>query len=106
MALFAFFMVYVLRIHYRQHHLAATEFGAWVMIWFGFVMLALFPGTMRGIADSLHIGRVFDLLVIIAFMILAVAVFFTRLTVLELRHKFELLIRREAITQAILPEQR
>lgn len=100
MALFAFFMVYVLRIHFRRGHLSPVEFGAWLAVWFCFVLLSLFPQTLRGVSDTLRIGRVFDLLVITAFGILSVAVFVTRLTVLELRKKLDSVVRQQAIFQA------
>lgn len=60
-----------------------------MVVWFGFVLLSLSPELLRGVADTLHIGRIFDLLIIIAFVILSSAIFHTRLTALELRSKLE-----------------
>lgn len=93
-------MVYVLRIHYRRGHVTPVEFGAWLAVWFCFVLLSLFPQVLRGVSDVLRIGRVFDLLVIAAFGILSVAVFATRLAVLELRKRLESVVRQQAIFQA------
>ncbi len=100
MALFAVFMLYVLRIHYRKERLDAMEFGVWVTIWFGFICLSLFPSLLQGVADTLSIGRVFDLLVIFAFIILSTVAVTTRLSVLDLQKKFELLIRTQAFHTA------
>ncbi len=103
---FGFFMMYVLRLNYRRGHLRPFEFGAWLAIWFGLILLALFPDTLRGIADTLRIGRVFDLLTIIAFIILSLVLVSTRLTVLELRKKLEQVVRTEALRGTNLPKSR
>lgn len=100
MALFAVFMLYVLRIHYKKEHLGAMEFGIWVVVWFGFILLAIIPSVLQGVADVLHIGRVFDLLVIFAFIILSTVAVTTRLTVLDLEKKLEQLIRFQALQMA------
>ena len=100
MALFAVFMLYVLRIHYRKEHIGAMEFGLWVGTWFGFIVFALFPTLLQGVADTLRIGRIFDLLVIIAFIILSTVAVTTRLTVLDLEKKLERLVRLQALQTA------
>jgi hypothetical protein len=105
-AFFGFFMMYVLRINFRRGHLKPFEFGTWLAIWFGLIIFALFPGSLRGVADSLRIGRVFDLLSIIAFVILSVVLVSTRLAVLELRRKLEIVVRTEALRQANKPKTR
>ncbi|MCD8484191.1 DUF2304 domain-containing protein [Candidatus Woesebacteria bacterium] len=100
MAFFAVGMLYVLRIHYRKQHLGSLEFGSWVAVWSGFILLALMPSLLQGVADALHIGRVFDLLVIIAFVIVTSITLSTRLHVLRLEEKVSRLIRLHAIQAA------
>ncbi len=100
MALFAVSMLYVLRIHYRKHRLSAFEFGCWVAVWLSFVGFALVPSVLQGVADVLRIGRVFDLLVIAAFIILSTVVMGTRLLVLKVRDQLEQLVRMQALQRA------
>lgn len=100
MAFFAVFMMYVLRIHYRKNHLGAMEFGIWITVWFSFILFSLIPSLLQGVADTLRIGRVFDLLIIFAFVILSTVAVTTRLTVLVLEKKLEHLIRQQALQAA------
>lgn len=97
MALFAMFMVYVLRIHFRKHRLSRGEFTGWILVWGGFIYLSLSPASIQNVANILHIGRIFDLLVIGTFLILSVVVIFTRLQVLEIRAQLHRIIREHAI---------
>jgi len=106
MALFAVFMLYVLRIHFKKQHLSSMEYGLWVLIWLGFIMLSLSPSLLQGVADVLHIGRVFDLLIVFAFLILTVVSITTRLSVLASQQKLAELTRLLALQSARLEIER
>ena len=92
-------MLYVVRIHRRKNHLQSFEYGIWLALWFGFVFLTIFPEMVNGISQTLHLARVFDLLVIIALMVLVVFTFFNRIAVKKLEKKFEDLVRKKAINE-------
>ena len=94
---FAFLMIYIARLHYRRGSVSKEEFSVWMVVWGGLIALSLFPQSLRSIADTLHIGRIFDLLAVIAFAILGLVVFMTRLSVLELQKKIEKIVRVTAI---------
>lgn len=96
-ALFALFMMYVVTIHGKKRNLNQTEVWAWNSVWIGFVIIALFPNLLLGVTGLLNFARVFDLLIVIAFMILSVVVFMSYFTVKSLQKKLEEAIRREAI---------
>lgn len=96
MVVFAFFMLYVLRIHFRKQHIGPSEFGAWVGIWFVMIGASLFPSSLRGVADILRIERVFDLLVIGAFAVISTVLVFTRLGLQEQKRKLEEVVRHLA----------
>jgi hypothetical protein len=98
--LFGLFMLYVVRIHRRKHHLEAFEYGAWIGVWGIFIFLSIFPQTVSGIAETLHISRVFDLLVIIAFMVLVYLTFQNYITYKKLEKKLEEIIRKRAIEKS------
>ncbi|MCB9800802.1 MAG: DUF2304 domain-containing protein [Pseudomonadales bacterium] len=96
-ALFALFMMYVVSIHGKKKNLSRTEVWAWNSVWIGFIFIALFPHVLLGITGLLNFARVFDLLIVIAFMILSVVVFMSYFTVRTLQKKLEEAIRAEAV---------
>jgi hypothetical protein len=98
--LFALFMMYVVSIHGKKKTLKVWEVSLWLTTWGSFIALALFPYLLLGIAGALHFSRVFDLLLIIALMILTVVVFSSYFTQKELKRKLEELVRRDAIMAA------
>lgn len=95
--LFATFMMYVVRVKAKKYHLPKLETYVWYSIWGAFIILAFFPQLLLGVAGALRFARVFDLLTVIAFMILTALVFYLYFALKELRIKLEKLIRDEAI---------
>lgn len=98
--LFAIFMMYVIRIHRNKDVFDSFEYGAWIAIWIGFIFLSIFPQTMSYVAEVLHIGRVFDAIVIFAFMILGTITIFNRISIKKLEKKLERTVRKQAIDDA------
>lgn len=96
---FGLFMMYVIRIHFRKGHFEKSEFWSWILVWSSFIFLSLFPQTIRFIAESLHIGRVFDAIVILAFMVLSSVVFANRIDIKKLEKKLEEKVRAKAINE-------
>ena len=97
--LFALFMLYILNIHYRKRVLSTLESNIWRLVWVVFILISLFPTTLLGITDLLHFARVFDLLVVAAFMILTTLVISVYFSQKELLHRIEHLFRDHAITE-------
>jgi len=95
--LFALFMMYVIRVKNRRYKLNVLETAGWYVIWGSFVIIALFPNMLLGIVDSLHFGRVFDLLVVAALMFLTTLLIFAYFKVKELDAKLEKYTRDEAL---------
>ncbi|MCA9373062.1 DUF2304 domain-containing protein, partial [Candidatus Woesebacteria bacterium] len=80
-----------------KYHLPHLEIWTWYVVWGGFVILALFPDLLLGAVGILRFGRVFDLLTVIAFMILTALVAYLYFAVKELQIKLESEVRREAL---------
>lgn len=99
--LFALFMMYVVRIHKRRAALTIVETSFWYSMWILFIVLALFPNLMLGFAGVLNFNRVFDLLVVGAFMILTMLVISNYLSQKELRKRIERLTREKSITNRL-----
>ncbi len=95
--LFALFMMYVIRVKNRKYHLGFLESVGWYLIWLAFIVLAIFPNLLLGVVDTLHFGRVFDLLVVGAFMFLSSILIFMYFKIKELDQKLEHYTRDEAI---------
>lgn len=96
-ALFALFMMYIVTIHRKKKNLSQVETSAWLSVWTMFVIIALFPDLLLGITNLLKFSRVFDLLIVIAFMILSLLVFLSYFRVKLLEKKIEQLVRKQAI---------
>lgn len=94
--LFGLFMLYVLRLHGRKNYFEKSELYLWAFIWIGFIYVAVFPQTFKGLIQRLQIARVFDLLVIIAFMIITFLTFINRVSVNNLKKKFEEIVRKQS----------
>jgi hypothetical protein len=97
--IFGLFMMYVARIHWVKKHISMTEFSMWLSLWFVFIFIAVFPETVGDFAQTLHIGRILDLLVICALMLLVYLTFINRITYKRLEKKLEKLVRKNAIDE-------
>ncbi len=96
-ALFALVMIYVVTIHRKKENLTAIETSAWISVWILFIVVALFPHLLLGITGLLSFARVFDLLVVMAFMILSVVLFLSYFKIKTLEKKVEQFVRRKAV---------
>ena len=94
---FGLFMMYVVRIHFKKKQIGRYEYGLWTLMWLTFIVVNIIPGSFKGIAQSLHVARVFDLLVIFALMILSLVSFQNRFHQKKIDNKIEEFIRRRAM---------
>ena len=95
--LFALFMIYVVTIHKRKSRLSSVEVTFWYSMWVLFVVIALFPNLLLGITQTLNFQRVFDLLLVLALMVLTVIVVMGYFTQKASYRKLEDFIRKQAI---------
>jgi len=98
--LFACFMAYVVRVHQRKLKLTITEASFWYSLWIIFIIVTLFPQLLKNVVGLLHFARVFDLLVVIALMILTTIVVMSHFTQRENSKKLEEYVRKCAIRDA------
>ncbi len=98
--LFAIFMLYIAFWHLKQRNLSKPEFIFWLLLWSAFIYFALFPKILDPILATLFVVRAMDLLMIIAFMILAFLGFQNHIEVKSLQRKIETLIRKQAFRNA------
>ena len=100
---FSLFMMYVARIHRRKHNLDMVEYLSWSLVWFGFLVIAVFPDSVRGLMQSLSIGRVFDFIVIIALCLISYLVFQSQVVQRQLQRKLTQLTQAIALERVQTP---
>jgi hypothetical protein len=91
--LFALFMLYVVNIHRRKLRLSRSEVFFWYSMWLFFIFLSLFPQVLIGITQTLSFARVFDFLVVVAFMVLTIIVVTNYFLQRENHRKLEEIVR-------------
>lgn len=96
---FAFFMVYVLYLHWKKNNVSNLMFGVWSVIWFIFVFFVLVPKTLEPLIKDLFIVRVMDLGMIVAFMILTYVTIENNIVVKKTKDELEKLVRKIAIME-------
>ncbi len=98
--LFAFFMLYLAFMHYKRGNLGKNEFFGWCIVWLLFIYFALFPRILDPLLARLFVTRAMDLLMIVAFMILAYLGFVNHVGIKSLQEQIERIVRKQAITNA------
>lgn len=96
--LFAIFMIYVVFLHWKRKDINGGEVFFWTVLWLGFVVVTLSPKILETISQLLFFARVMDLLMIIAFMILAFLGFQNYVSNKRTEKKIEELVRKEAMS--------
>lgn len=97
--LFALFMMYVVNIHQRKKNLNKIEVVFWYSMWMLFIIISLFPNLLLGITQALSFERVFDLLTVLAMMVITVLVVTSYFMQKENHKKIEEFIRKQAINE-------
>lgn len=95
--LFALFMTYVIRVHHRRSLLPTWEAFTWYSLWILFAIFAVFPDLLQGISDYLYFDRVFDLLIVGAFMVLSALVVRTYFKYREIKIILEKIVEKQAL---------
>ncbi len=95
--LFILFMLYVVRIHHKKGELPQTEFLFWIIIFIVLGAIVLLPNTARFITRTFAVGRLMDLITIIAFMIVFFMLIDNRIQIHKLRKKLEDQVRKKAM---------
>lgn len=97
--LFAFFMMYVVTVHKNKTKLSSIEVSFWYAMWVLFIVISLFPNLLLGITQRLNFQRVFDLLLVLALMVLTIIVVLSYFIQKENQKKLEDFVRKQAIDE-------
>jgi hypothetical protein len=97
--LFALFMMYVVRIHGQKKTLGPIELSVWYSVWIVFIIISIFPNLLLGIVGVLHFSRVFDLLLVMALMVLTVVIFLSYFAQKAAIKKLERFVSLQAVLE-------
>ena len=95
--LFAIFMLYVVFLHWKKKDINGGETFFWASLWFAFIVVTLFPNILQRISKILFFARIMDLLMVMAFMILAIVGFQNYVSNKKMEKKIEDLVRSLAL---------
>ena len=85
--LFGIFMIYYSFIHYKRKEFSIREFLIWLMMWFIFIYVAVFPHSLDFIVKkTLNLTRPLDFFIISGFMTI-IALFFYTYTLVKINQK-------------------
>lgn len=90
-------MSYVVRVHYSRAQLTKIEAYLWHSLWFFFIVIASYPHFLTGIAETFYFDRVFDLLVVGAFMCLSFISIKNHYKYREIEKKIDQIVKNKAL---------
>jgi hypothetical protein len=67
--LFAFTMIYLAALNYKREEISRVEMVGWIVVWFGTIVVVIFPEILQAFAKTFLFARVFDMAVVIAFIL-------------------------------------
>ena len=94
--LFAIFMLYLVRVHYKRNNISLKEYFFWCVSWVVFIIFALFPRVLTPLLTRLSVVRALDLLMIIAFMILTYIAFMDHIAIRDIYKKINGIVSHQA----------
>lgn len=75
--LFGIFMMYLSFIYKKRKEFTFNEWAFWSFLSVVFIFISLFPDVLDPVVKSLNIARTMDLFIILGFMFLIGAMFYT-----------------------------
>ena len=97
---FSLFMVYYTFLHFKRKEFGLKEFTLWVLLWGGFIVLAIFPQLLDPIISKIDIGRKMDFFIISGFFFLEGITTYIYTIVRRTQNKIEEVVSRIAIEKA------
>lgn len=98
---FGIYMIFWSFLSYKKRLFYLNELYFWTTVWSAFILVTIFPGTLKIILQTFNINRTMDLLMILAFMIIWAITFKNYLDNQSLKNKLNELVKKEAINKAL-----
>lgn len=97
--IFALWMIYFSFLHFRRKEFFLKEFFLWMILWIGLIVVVIFPESVKFILTTFSITRTFDLVVIVAIIVLMGITFRNYVIIRRLEKRIENFVREESLRQ-------
>lgn len=98
--LFGLFMIYLSYLYSKRKEFTLKEWVFWSILWVGFIVVTLSPSSLNVIVKGIFaLKRPLDFYIIIGFMFLTGAVFYTYTIVRKTQKKIETIVRKMALKE-------
>lgn len=91
--LFGLFLVYLTFLYHKRREFTFNEWAFWTIMAIAFMIISLFPQLLDPIVKSLSLTRTMDLFIILGFMFLIAAVFYSYRVTRDTQKKLEEVVR-------------
>ena len=92
--LFSFSMIYFAVLNYKRGEINSVELLGWVVVWIGTIIVVIFPELLRTFAKTFLFSRVFDMMVVGAFILVISIAATAYVRTKKLEKKLEDLVRK------------
>ncbi|MBI3037312.1 DUF2304 domain-containing protein [Candidatus Woesearchaeota archaeon] len=101
---FGAFMLYMTFLQWKKREFTFNEWAFWSLFALTFSGVSLFPQVLDPVIAVLELGRKLDLFIIIGFMFLIAATFYTYRVVRKVQKGLDELVRQLALERAQEPD--
>ncbi|MBW3003619.1 DUF2304 family protein [Candidatus Woesearchaeota archaeon] len=98
--LFALGMMFLTYLHFRRKEFYVSDLIVWVLIWFGFIFVVLFPEVFRIVLQTFAIQGPLWFITIAAIIFLTILVFYLHFTVRKTQRKVRHMVKAVALRDA------
>jgi hypothetical protein len=98
---FSLIMIYLATLNYKRREIVPAEFYSWIIIWVATIFIVIFPSFLRELSIKFAVTRLFDLMVVLGFILVIIMVSVSYVRTRKLEKKFEELVRREALKKGV-----
>ncbi len=95
--MFSLIMIYFTYLNFRRGEINGTEVVVLLAVWFGAILITLFPTLFNTFSQAVAISRAFDLAVIGGFIFVIPLVYISYVRTRKLERKIEKLVRQESL---------
>ena len=103
---FSAFMLYASFLYYKKKEFTLTEWGFWAVFSAAFAAISAFPRILDPVVATLNLSRKLDLFIILGFMFLIAATFYTYTVTRRTDRRMEEVVRNLAIERASRKKKR
>ena len=99
--LFGLGLLYLAFVSFKRQEFTPTEWGFWTILSVIFMGMSLFPQVLDPVVEKFQFARALDLYVILGFMFLISALFYTYNIARRTEGRLEELVRKTSIDEAM-----